>query len=301
MIVDCHGHYNTEAGFRAFAEKYMKDKTALRIKDGLIQAWKGMEERTTVDGWIASLDRYGVDKILLQTAPFGSSDAVAEFVTHAPDRFVGIANIDFMDPVGSKSVEELERCVNDLGLKGIGELYPKIGPWDPSDEKCFPLYEKAEELGIPIMMHFGNEIPSPFGNEGYCDPYMLDTALRSFPDLNFVVCHMAITYVSHLIVLMLARPNLYTEICSADTFVPTPPLVKTTRKEVLGSFLGAGLAGRILWSTDVQTPYDVDGNGRWLQGTISDNRAVKLLEELDVSEEDKANILGNNAARLFKL
>jgi len=43
---------------------------------------------------------------------------VAEFVRKAPDRFVGLANIDFMDPEGSGSVAEVELVVNDLGLKG---------------------------------------------------------------------------------------------------------------------------------------------------------------------------------------
>jgi predicted TIM-barrel fold metal-dependent hydrolase len=35
--------------------------------------------------------------------------------------------------------------------------------------------------------------------------------------------------------------------------------------------------------------------------TIKDNYVVKVLNELKVSEQDKAKILGENAKRLFKL
>ena len=38
-----------------------------------------------------------------------------------------------------------------------------------------------------------------------------------------------------------------------------------------------------------------------VRGHIKDNPVVKILEELNATEEDKANILGDNAARLFKL
>ena len=210
MIVDAHCHYNTTEDFKRHAERLFKDEMTKRVVPGMTRAWQAFEAATSVDAWIESMDRYGVDKILLQTAPFGNSDKVSEFVKEAPDRFVGLANIDFMDPVGSNSVDELDRCVNDLGLKGIGELYPKIGPWDPADEKCFPIYEKAQELGIPIMFHGGYETPS-FGDERFCDPRMLDPALRHFPDLTFIVCHMALNFVGELYLLMQSRPNLYVE------------------------------------------------------------------------------------------
>jgi predicted TIM-barrel fold metal-dependent hydrolase len=38
-----------------------------------------------------------------------------------------------------------------------------------------------------------------------------------------------------------------------------------------------------------------------VRGTLKDNPLVKLMDELNVSEEDKANILGNNAVKLFRL
>ncbi|MFQ6008281.1 MAG: hypothetical protein ACE5K8_04940 [Candidatus Zixiibacteriota bacterium] len=113
MIVDCHGHFNTKKDQIRNAKKYLTDEWAKRIYGHIIQAPNHAEEATTVEAWIESLDRYGVDKIILQVAPFGGNDAVGEFARQKPDRFIGVANIDFIDPQGSNSVQELERCVTD--------------------------------------------------------------------------------------------------------------------------------------------------------------------------------------------
>jgi len=298
MIVDAHCHYNTTEDFKRHAERLFKDEMTKRVVPGMIRAWEAFEAATSVDAWIESMDRYGVDKILLQTAPFGNSDRVAAFVSRAPDRFVGLANIDFMDPVGSDSVEELDRCVNELGLKGIGELYPKIGPWDPADEKCFPVYEKAQELGVPIMFHGGYETPS-FGDERFCDPRMLGPALRHFPDLKFIVCHMALNFVGELYLLMQSRPNLYVETNKIrtpyDYFLDTDPI------RVLQKYLEKGFANRILWSTDVQAPYDSEFSRDKAKGTVKDNPFLLALQHVKAGKEDIASILGGNAERVFNL
>jgi len=39
--------------------------------------------------------------------------------------------------------------------------------------------------------------------------------------------------------------------------------------------------------------------GKRVRRTVQDNITVKQLNKLDAGEEAKANILGNNAARLF--
>ena len=305
MIVDCHGHFNTQKDFIRNAKKYLTDEWARRIYGFMVRAPNKAEEATTVEAWIESLDRYGVDKVLLQTAPFGGSDAVAEFQKKAPDRFVGLANIDFVDPEGSNSVREVERCARELGLKGIGELYPQMGPWDPGDKRFFPIYEKAEELGLPIMIHGGIEpFAAPFNHEKYGDPYMLDPALRAFPDLPFIVCHMAGDLVHRLFTLMMCRQNLYAEISSFTTHIPTPHagMFGVTPSQVMQNFLAKGFADRLLWATDVQAPYFSEVQKNTVQGeTIKDNYVVKILNELNVSEEDKAKILGENAKKVFKL
>ena len=310
MIVDCHGHYFKKADFLRIAKQYATDELARRAYARRSQDPDPNEAElaTTQESWIESLDQYGVDKILLQSAPFGTSDAVAEFVKNGPasDRFVGLGNIDMMDPEGSNAVQEVER-IKELGLKGIGELYPSIGPWDPADEKLYPVYEKAQELELPIMLHLGSEsYPAPFVHLRYDDPYLIDPVLRNFPDLPFIICHMATDKVHHLFVLMCARKNLYAEISSNSTHVARPNhgFFNITREQILETFLERGFADRLMWATDVQGPYFLKAkqNLRPRCGKhIKENNVVKILDVLKVSDEERANILGGNAERIFKL
>src|SRR5260363_420523 len=51
-----------------------------------------------------------------------SNDVVSEWVQKYPDRFIGIAGVDLLDPYNA--VKELERAVNILGFKGF-----RVIPW----------------------------------------------------------------------------------------------------------------------------------------------------------------------------
>ena len=311
MIVDCHGHFMNRESFLRIAKMYATDELAKRAYEHRRQSPGGAAPAITHEAWVESLDQYGVDRILLQTAPFGSNDGVVEFIANGPasDRFVGIANIDMMDPEGSNSVQEVKRA-KELGLKGIGELYPSIGPWDPADKKLYPVYEKAQELELPIMMHLSFEsYPAPFVHLRYDDPYLLDPVLRNFPDLPFIICHMGIDYVHHLFVLMNTRKNVYAEISSNSARVPTPyaGFLNITPQQVMEKFIARGFVDRLMWGTDVPGPYFLKGR-RGQQNlkprcgkNVKENNVVKILDEIGVSEEDKAKILGENAERIFKL
>jgi len=73
-----------------------------------------------------------------------------------------------------------------------------------------------------------------------------------------------------------------------------------TPQYLMRKFLSAGLEDRIVWANDTQVPYDspLIERGKAI-GTVKDHHVVKILDELAVSEETKAKILGGNAARIF--
>jgi hypothetical protein len=51
------------------------------------------------------------------------------------------------------AVEELERSVTELGLVGL-KLYPMYQHWAVNDPGvAFPIFEKAEALDVPVMIH----------------------------------------------------------------------------------------------------------------------------------------------------
>lgn len=78
------------------------------------------------------------------------NDHIAEAVNNAPDRFAGLGTIPLQSP--ELSVKELERCVNQLGLKGV-EIGSHINDWNLDNENLYPFYEAAEDLKAAVFVH----------------------------------------------------------------------------------------------------------------------------------------------------
>ena len=130
------------------------------------------------------------------------NDMIARCVKLHPGRFAGLGALPQRAGVGVKaSVEEMVRCVNELGFigfkinpdpgEGAGET-PNLG-----DEYWYPLYEKMVALDVPGLIHGG---PFRFSREpelGYfiteesvgAWALMRSRVFRDFPDLKIIVGH----------------------------------------------------------------------------------------------------------------
>ena len=85
--------------------------------------------------------------------PDRCNDYVAAVVRTDPERFIGFASVNPAYQGVDAAVEELERAVTELGLAGV-KLYPMYQHWAVNDpDVAFPIYAKAQELGIPVMIH----------------------------------------------------------------------------------------------------------------------------------------------------
>ncbi len=119
----------------------------------------GLLEKLNIsaEGLIQLMDKSDVSLSVLQAEyEFGDYKAfnnrVAEIVKKYPDRFIGYCSVDPRD--GMKAVREIERCVKDLGLKGLN-LQPWVQDLPPNHRKFYPLYAKCIELNIPATIHMG--------------------------------------------------------------------------------------------------------------------------------------------------
>jgi len=78
------------------------------------------------------------------------NNRIAEVVTAYPDRFVGMATLPMQDM--SRAVPELERAVNELGLRAV-EIISNINGKNLDEPEFWPFYQKAQDLDILIYVH----------------------------------------------------------------------------------------------------------------------------------------------------
>jgi uncharacterized protein len=73
------------------------------------------------------------------------------------------------------------------------------------------VYEVAEELGMPLLIHpggrFTEESKMEFGR-----PYLLDEVARTFPKLRLVIAQMGQPWLDETICLLGKHPNVYADI-----------------------------------------------------------------------------------------
>ncbi len=78
------------------------------------------------------------------------NDHIAEVADEYPKRFVAIGTLPMQDP--ALAVEELERCVRQLGLPGV-QIGSHVNERNLDDETLFPVFEAAHDLGAAVFVH----------------------------------------------------------------------------------------------------------------------------------------------------
>lgn len=150
-----------------------------------------------------------------------SNDYIASCVHAHPGLIRGFGGID---PRQTKAaLVEIERCVRDLGLSGIALDPPSAltgsGPsWD-DEELMFPIYQRASELGVPVVLTIGPIV----GRHG--SPHLVDRVAVAFPNLQIVCSHGVWPQTTELIALAFRRTNVILETSIYYTYPGASPLI----------------------------------------------------------------------------
>jgi 4-oxalmesaconate hydratase len=219
MIIDAHGHYTTvPPGMRVFRALQISNmgrpkKGAVSISDDEIRA-------SLDNGQVKLLDERGIDVMLFSPMAsamghhFGSAlisrhwteannDLIHRVCKLYPDRFVGVCALPQSPGVSPReSVEELERCVKELGFIGCNlNPDPSGGYWtDPplGDEWWYPLYDKLQQLDAAAMIHASATCNPAFHTTGshYLNvdataflQLLESRVFQDFPKLRLILTH----------------------------------------------------------------------------------------------------------------
>lgn len=90
------------------------------------------------------------DKALAIDLCRAANDELAGLIKKYPARFSGFAVLPVVDPLAASA--ELERSVNELGLKGAMLSGTFNGTFFDQPE-FFPIFSKAQSLDVPVYMH----------------------------------------------------------------------------------------------------------------------------------------------------
>jgi 5-carboxyvanillate decarboxylase len=236
------------------------------------------------------------------------NDRLAAVIGRHPDRFAGLAAIAPQAPAAAAA--EIERAVRGLKLNGV-VINSHTGNEYLDDEKYWPIFEAAEDLGAPVYLHPRSpsaQMAQPykrFGLETGIYGFQAETGLHGirlicsgvfdrFPRLRIVLGHLGegipfwlyrVDYMHPVRSSHNTRPKL--ELKPSEYF--TRNFMITTSgmnwHPALRFCIEAVGADNIMWAIDY--PYQLTGG------------AVQFMNEAPIPEEDKHKIFHRNAERVF--
>lgn len=235
------------------------------------------------------------------------NDAIFKICQARPDRWVGACQLPQYAhmPDTSNCIEELERCVKEYGFVATYVTPDVSGRRDTPgmhEPYWYPLYEKCQELDIPIIVHGTDGLDPRYRvmNQNYqlafaTEQFLTTQFLRwgdqfqRFPELKVMVCHMGGGLDRFIKESNLLNPsndttkNLFFDSCAYDVDYLTAAIKQRGVNQVCFGVEAPGSGGTVRPET----------------GKTSDDM-VPIISGLDfLSEQDKLDIFHNNPARVF--
>jgi len=222
MIIDIHAHFTAPDKLFAYKSNLLasrsRPRAKLKLSDELILEALNKEVHGGASH-LQQLDEVGTDIQIISPRPYqmmhsekpeslvrafceACNDLTARQVELFPKRFVGMASLpQNMGVSPANSIEELERCVKELGFVGCLLNSDPSENLDPppglGDEYWYPLYEKLVELDVPAMVHGAG---CRAHRHNYTLNFIIEESVsvisilnskvfEDFPKLKLIVCH----------------------------------------------------------------------------------------------------------------
>ena len=273
--------------------------------------FKSAEEYFSPEEFIAGMDEGGIEISCLygndqsnpgscpewrdsrfMAVPTNYSDKeLAEFCSHYPNRLIGFTSIH---PDRYQPERKVERAIKKYGLRAV-KLYPHSGFY-PNDPRLFMTYEFCSSNNIPVVIHTGPKAVR-WQWMKYNQPIYVDDIATNFPDLKIVICHGGYPWTEEFIAVSYLNPNIWVDLTFMETIEKIfilPGYIENTLRR-LSKMIGSR---RLMWGSE--GPFmNLPSYGTHDPSFYKESQ-FNLVKRFDfLTEDDKENILGNNAARLL--
>lgn len=239
----------------------------------------------TLDGLVAALDEAGVGRAVVHAETEGGEDADAlnealrGVLDRFPDRFRGVGCVDIGRPYPGRLARDVARCA-ELGFVGVS-FQPAFFGRDLDDRHLYPVYARAEELGLVVAVHTGVTYSRlhPVRHER---AELLDQVACDFPDLRLVACHAGWPWATEYAAVARRHPTVFLEF---GGLAPKYVARAGTGWDAVFGMMRSVLREQVLYGSDWPVIAPARAVGEWRAAGLPD----PALEAL----------LGANARRLF--
>ena len=227
---------------------------------------------------------------------FNTTEQNAELAARHPGRFIANGSFDPRD--GDAGLAALEELAERYALNGVklytAEWKGDSRGWKLDSPEAARYLAKCQELGIRnIHVHKGPTI-WPLDRDAF-DVADVDHAATDFPELNFIVEHVGLPRLEDFCWIGTQEPNVYGGLAVAMPFIHSRPKYFG---QIVGELLYWIGEDRILFASD----YAI-WQPKWLVEKFVDFQIPEDMQsELGtISDDQKAKILGLNAAKLYDI
>lgn len=214
-----------------------------------------------------------------------------------PDRVLFCGGADPVHQGVEGALDQLEYQARELGARSFKFYNGHVsGSWRCDDEKlAYPLYQKALDLGIDVIQfHKG----TPFGTQPLepLSPLDLEQAAIDFPQMRFIIHHLAAPYFREVVSIAARHPNIHLALSgNLNMLFLAPRLVQ----EQMGILLQQVGVHKLLWGSEAAL---AGGPAPYLKAFMD----LEIPEDLrrgygypQITREDKERILGRNFAEMM--
>lgn len=277
MIIDCHVHVYPPEVVRDWEKIGRTEAHFAELSSGKVHKW------ATVEDVIARMDEDGIEESWIFGFAFKDlglcslcNDYVAEGIKKYPDRLKGLGVVP---PMARGAEAEIYRC-GDLGMVGLGELFPQGQNFDLADKReTWRLVGAAHELNMPLLIHSAEPVGHEYAGKGNVGPKEAAEFCMNHPEARVIFAHFGGGLWMYE---LMPEMKLYLSNARYDS-AAWPWLYSPA---ILAAMTAAGLGDKILYGSDFPI--------------LAFPRYEKLLQDSAVGHEEAKKFLGGNARAFLR-
>ncbi|MCA8955899.1 MAG: amidohydrolase family protein [Planctomycetes bacterium] len=264
-LIDCHTHLNNY-------HESTRRPTTDHVQDLFAKMDEvGVDHAVVISSYKVDMDRPSVEHLIELLAADPRTTLVEGL------RWRGEARTDLFG---------LEERIRDGLVKGI-KLYPGYDHYPINDASLETVFRIAAKHDVPVMIHTGDTYAKT-AKVRMAHPLLVDDVAVDYPDVKLVMCHLGNPWFQDAAEVLYKNDNVFADISGLTLGEFTYDFERYVAMRLKDMITYMGDPGKQLmygsdWPLVHMKPY------------------VRLLHELDFTDEQLENIAWRTAARLFRV